>query len=144
MKTLSPPSASHLLKELRKEGLLLEEKERNYIYYVADIKNSLFIDLSRAYWSDVVRRIELVEYLERELISPLVIIFGSLNKAEAKRDSDLDIAIFTVSKKQINLSDFEKKIKRKIQVFAFKGIKDVKNKDLLNNILNGHIISGGW
>ena len=144
LRKISPPSASQLLKDLKKENLLIKEKERNYIYYAANIKDSLFIDLSRIYWSYIMKRVGIVERLKNEMISQSIILFGSLSKAEAKHNSDLDIAIFTTSKKQIDLSDFEKKLKRKIQVIMFKEMEDVKNKDLLGNILNGHIISGGW
>ncbi len=142
---ISPPSASTLLKELKKEGLLKGEKERNYIFYVANREDKQFIDLSKIYWSYVLRKVGLLGYLEKEFLNlPLIILFGSLSKAEVKKDSDVDLAIFAPSKKSFSLGSFERKLKRKIQIFIFKSKEEVKNKELLNNILNGHILEGNW
>jgi len=141
IRKISPPSASKLLGRMEKKGLLKKENERNYIYYFANKESELFIDLSKIYWAEILRKLGLIDNIKK-LITPVIILFGSLNKAEVKGDSDVDLAIFTLSKKEINIQSFEKKLKRKIQIFRFKTIKDVKNKDLLNNILNGFVIGG--
>ena len=141
---ISPPTASKLLDEYRKEGVLKKEEERQFFYYFANKENSLFIDLSRIYWKMQLSRIGLIDFFEKEFINPIIILFGSLSKAETKIDSDMDIAIFTATKKEINLKQFEKKINRTIQLFLFQKIEDVKNKDLLKNILNGCILKGYW
>ena len=106
--------------------------------------NKIFIELSRIYWLIVFKKIGFIDYLERELITPLTILFGSFSKAEIEDNSDIDLAIFTISNKNIDVKKFENKIKRKIQLFIFKNKKEVKNKELLNNILNGFIMSGSW
>jgi hypothetical protein len=45
-------------------------------------------------------------------------------------------------KKEVNLEKFEKKLKRKIQIFFFDSLTEIKNKELLNNILNGCVLEG--
>ncbi len=141
---ISPPSASKLLNNLEKEGLLKKEKDKLYIYYSANRENKLFINLLRAYWNEEFKKIGLIEYLNKELLNPVIILFGSFSKAEIMNNSDVDIAIFSIFKNNINLNNFEKKLKRKIQVFMFKNQEEVKNKDLLKNILNGYNLSGSW
>lgn len=141
---VSPPSASKFLSEMEKEGLLEREKERNYIFYVAKRESRLFVELSRIYWSRMLERSGLVDYLEKECLEPLVVLFGSLSKAEAKKDSDFDVAVFTSTENKLDFSRFEKKLKRKVQVFVFMNRKKVKNRDLLNNILNGYVVRGRW
>lgn len=141
---ISAPTASVLLSRLNKEGLLNREEERNYIYYFANKENRLFISLLRTYWLLKFEENGLIEYLEKELITPLVILFGSFSKAEVKEGSDIDVALFTPSRNKLDLGKFEKKLGRKIQLFLFKDRKDVKNGHLLSNILNGFIISGSW
>lgn len=136
---ISPPTASKILFELYKEELLLMEKDRNYIFFYANKNNKIFIDLSRIYWS--IKLKELTNFLDKNLINPSIILFGSLSKAETKEDSDADICIIA-HKKEINLKNFEKKLKRKIQVFFFNFIEDIKNKELANNILNGYLLHG--
>jgi len=139
---ISPPSASKLLNNYKKEGLLKKEKEKNYIYYTANKESKIFIELSRIYWHTKIKESGLLEHLEKELINPLIILFGSFSKAEITQNSDIDIAIFTKTKKQANLEKFEKKLNRKIQAFQF--TEKAKNKELQNNIQNGFILEGSW
>ncbi len=141
---ISPPSASTLLQKLEKEGLLIREDERNYTYYAANKESGLFIDLSRAYWRQIFEKSGLVTYLEKELAKPTIILFGSFSKGEVKEGSDIDLAIFTPTHKQLDFQAFQKKLGRKIQLFTFKAREEVKSRELLNNILAGYILSGDW
>ena len=136
---ISPPTASKILFELNKEGLLLIEKDRNYIFYYANKNNKMFIDLSRIYWN--LRLGNLVNFLNKNLTNPAIILFGSLSKAETKNDSDIDICIIG-HKKELNIKNFEDNLKRKIQLFFFSSVEDMKNKELANNIINGYILEG--
>ena len=136
---VSPPTASKLLARYKDEGLLLEERYRNYIFYYANRENPVFKDLSKIYWRHVLR--ELLDFLGKKLAMPAIILFGSLAKAEAKKDSDIDVAVFA-SQKEIDISEFERKIGRKVQLFWFTSLKDVKSKELANNIINGYTLKG--
>ena len=142
IRKISPPTASKLLEHYRKESLLKREEDRQFLYYFADKGSSIFSDLSRIYWKDHLG--ELSKELSIKFLSPAIILFGSLSKAEVKMGSDIDIAVFAPSEKKINLKEFEKKLKRNIQLFMFKSRENVKNKELLNNILNGYILEGKW
>ena len=141
---ISPPSASKYLEEFHKQALLEKEEELNYIFYKANKKNPLFISLSQMYWYQQFKKGGLLLYIEQELINPIIIIFGSFAKAEINENSDIDIAIFSDTKKKTDLNSFEKKLGRKIQVFYFQKREDIKNKELLNNILNGYKMGGNW
>ncbi|MFH1505910.1 MAG: ArsR family transcriptional regulator [archaeon] len=141
---ISPPSASTLLASLENEGLLKSEKEHRYIFYSANRENMLFVELCKAYWRMRFKKIGLLDYLQEELVNPLVVLFGSFSKAEIKQDSDIDMAVFSVTKKELDLRSFEKKLKRNMQLFAFKDEKDVLNKELLKNIRNGFVLLGRW
>lgn len=136
---ISPPTASTLLGAYNSEGLLLKEHYRNYIFFYANKESRDFIGLSRIYWSYKLKNI--VSYLEKELTTTAILLFGSLSKAEAKSDSDADLAVFA-NKRELGISHFEKKLKRNIQLYVFRSIRDIKSKELANNIINGHILSG--
>ena len=136
---VSPPTASKILFEFNKEGLLLIEKDRNYIFYYANKNNKLFIDLSRIYWSSKLAK--LIDFLNKKLTNPSIILFGSLSKAETKNDSDIDICVIG-HKKELDLKDFENNLKRKIQLFFFNSLEDIRNKELANNIINGYVLEG--
>ncbi|GIU68810.1 MAG: hypothetical protein KatS3mg002_0046 [Candidatus Woesearchaeota archaeon] len=141
---ISPPTASKILENMHKEGLLKKEKDKLYIYYYPNRGCDLFIELTRIYWKNVLENCGLLKELEETFLNPVVILFGSLSKAEAKKDSDIDLAIFAPSKKEFNSEKYEKLLKRKIQLFIFKNLEDVKSKELLNNILNGYKLKGDW
>src|SRR4030067_2037353 len=135
----SPPTASKLLADYRGLGMLVSDRDRNYIFYYTNKNSKDFMDLSRVYWRHKLS--EVIEYLNKELLNPVVILFGSLSKAEVKIDSDIDLCIFS-HKKRINLKDFEKKFKRKIQILFYNSFKDINNQELKNNIYNGYILNG--
>ena len=103
----------------------------------------MFVKLQQLYYQGKFK--SLFEEIEKEFVSPVIILFGSFAKTEVSKNSDIDIAVFSVSKKKINLKKYEKKYGREIQLFVFKDRKKLeKNEDLLNNILNGFIVSGSW
>ena len=144
MINVTPPTASKLLESYRKEGLLKKEEEKQYFYYFANKESSLFIDLMRIYWKFKFENVGLIKFFEEIYLNPLIILFGSLSKAESKLDSDIDMAVFASTKKNIKLERFEKKLDRGIHLFVFRGKGDVKSTELLNNILNGYVIRGHW
>src|SRR3989344_2491647 len=136
---ISPPTASKLLLSYYKENILLKENYRNYIFFYANKDSKRFIDLSRIYWSYKLE--EIVLFTKKNLNNPLIILFGSFAKAEVIPSSDIDLAVFS-HKKQLTFTNFEKKLNRKIQLFWFNSLNDVKSKELLNNIVNGCVLSG--
>ncbi len=141
IQNISPPHASEILKSLRKEGLLLMEEEKKYHLYHANRESQLFIKLQRAYYLKKFK--ELIKFLEEEYLNPVIILFGSFAKAEVSKNSDIDIAIFSPTKKVADVSAYENKLKRTIQLFTFKNREELP-PELLNNILNGTILAGSW
>jgi len=136
---ISPPTASIVLSEYLKEGILKKEIYRRYHLFYANKESELFINLSRIYWS--IKLKELTDFIEKNLLNPTIIIFGSLSKAEAKQDSDIDIAIIS-EKKDINVTHFGKKLGRDIQLFWFNSLSSIKESELKNSILNGYLLKG--
>jgi predicted nucleotidyltransferase len=141
---ISPPTASKILAELNKRGILKREQDKQFIYYYADKDSDLFIDMQKIYYKKLIKEAGLIDFFEKELLNPVIFLFGSLSKAEAKKDSDIDLAIFTSTKKEVDIKKYEKLLKRKIQLFIFKDKEELKIKELLNNILNGYKIAGNF
>lgn len=134
---VSPPTASKILENFGKDGLLRMEKERGYMLYHADNGNQDFMDLSRMYWRHSLS--PLIDRLERGVLEPYIILFGSLSKAEAKKDSDVDIAVLG-EKKAIDVSAIERKVGRKIHIFWFKSWESLKGNDIENSIRLGYVL----
>ena len=141
---ISPPTASKELELMKSRSLLKRERFRHFIFYYANKDSDSFRDLSVIYWKTLLKKSGLIDHITNHTLEPVIILFGSLAKAETRPESDIDLAIFTPSKTNLDISVFETKIKRNIQILIFKDRDDVKNIGLLNNILNGYKIYGNW
>ena len=144
IRKISPPSASKLLETYLREGLLGREEEHRYKFYVANKDDAGFAALCRAYWLQALKKSGIIDYLERECLASLVVLFGSLAQAEVRHGSDIDLALFSGASKAPDVGHFEKKLGRKIQILMFKKGEDVKNRELMSNVMNGLILSGRW
>lgn len=134
---VSPPTASSLLSLYHKEGLLVKPSRTAKLY--ANRESRVFVALSRLYWQERLKPI--TEHLELKLFSPAIVLFGSLSKAEVNRESDIDLAVFA-TKKALDVTHFERKLKRSIQIFWFPSLSYMKDSELATSIINGHVLSG--
>ncbi len=143
---LGLPSVSNYIKQLEKEHLIVKKEVYGMKLYFANRENSKF----KIYKiQDSKTRLDssgLIELLEKELNYPTIVLFGSKAKGEDTEKSDYDLAVFTETKRELNLNNFENKLNSKIQLFVFndKDVKNmkIKNKELLNSIMNGITIRG--
>ena len=136
---ISPPTASKMLKEFAEEGMLKKKEERGFLFFSVNHESKIMRDLSRIYWQEKLK--PLTEYIEETIFSTAIILFGSLSKLECRKESDIDILVFSKSKKNINLNQFEKKFGREIQIFVYESLGKI-NKELRNNVINAHILKG--
>ncbi len=143
---INPSTASKYLNQLAREGLLIKKKERNLILYSADTESRKFRDFKIYYNIKKIRESGLVDFLEKEMNYPeTIVLFGSYVKGENTKRSDIDLFILSASEVP-DLKPFQKKLEAEIQIFVHsrKEIEQmkIKNKELLNNIINGIRLSG--
>jgi len=136
------PSVIRYCKELEKENILTMIKTGNVSFYTADKTSNKFITQKKLYNINSLYISDLIDFLRKELSNPTIIVFGSYSKGEDIETSDIDLYIETHSNKNIDLENYEKKLSRNIQVFKHKNIKEIKNLNLSNNIVNGIILNG--
>ncbi len=132
----SPPTASKTLQELHKQGLLKRLVDKQQHLYSAN-RDSLFKDLQRIYYKQQLQTI--IQTIQEETHNPTIVLFGSLAQAETNKQSDVDLAVFTPTKKPLQLQHKT----RTIQVFQHKSIDELP-QELQKNILNGFQIAGYW
>ena len=143
MTKIAPATASTKLKMFAKRTILKERKERNFIFYKAKLDSDYYKDLKIFYTIRKVRKCELIEKLNHIYIKPTLILFGSASHGLDTEDSDIDLLVISENKKEFKEKNkFEKKLNRKLQLFIVKDIKELKNKHLINNILNGISLQG--
>jgi hypothetical protein len=141
---IAPATASKILKVLSRKGLLISRKYRRFNLYKSNLDSDFYRDL-KVFWNT--RRIKesgLIESLNLFYLKPTIILFGSASVGIDTETSDFDIVI--ISEKTKEFADreiFEKKLKRKLQLFAVRGLKDLRNEHLINNVLNGITLQGG-
>ncbi len=145
----SPTTVSKYLDRLKGRGILRSRIKFNHLLFRANKENYAFKDLKIYYNIKKLRSSGLIDYLVEEFNSPeAIVLFGSFRKAEDIPGSDIDLLIITPIKKEIKLEKFKKKLGRDIQLFLFskKEINKMKlrNKNLLNNLINGIVLCGFW
>lgn len=136
------PSVIRYCKELEKEEILKKESISGVSTYSADRNSKKFLIAKRLFNIGLIFESGLIEFIVKGCFNPVIVLFGSYSKGEDIEGSDIDLYIETPSKTTIELDEFEKKLQRKIQLFIYKNIHQVKNKELANNILNGIVLNG--
>lgn len=88
----------------------------------------------------------LIDYLNKEFNLPAIFLFGSAAKGEATSTSDLDIFVYTQTRKEPDTERFSKRLGRPLQIFVMneREFEDLKKKNphLANAILNGIPLAG--
>lgn len=140
---ISPTTASKELKILANQGLLKERKERLYSLYRANLESDFYKDLKTFYNIRKIKDSGLIDALNKFYLKPTIILFGSASFGLDTKTSDFDLLVISEKRKEFpELKKFEKKLDRKIQLFVVKDIKELRNKHLINNILNGVVLQG--
>ncbi len=137
----SSAGASKSLKNLAKQNLVEEQKTKAVSNYKAKLTPQ-FIQLKKIYNLYSLYNSKLVDFLKKEYEFPdSIIIFGSYARGEDSEKSDIDIVVITRLEKSLNLSQFEKKLQRKINILELKNLKKAK-KEFINNLINGIVLEG--
>lgn len=141
---LAHTSTKSYLITLKKENIIKETIEkkgkRNFPIYTANLANAEYKLYKKIYNLNKVLNLGLVDFLRDKFMPKTIILFGSYSRGEDIENSDVDI--FVEAKKQdINLQQFENKLKRKIELHFNENFNNYA-KELKNNIANGNILYG--
>ena len=135
---VSPPTASTLANNLEKGDLIKIKKEKVQYKVFGNLENEYFRKLKRIY--NLFFLLDLTNFLVKKFEPNAITVFGSYSKGEDTEDSDIDVFIDSVLRKEIDLQKFEKQLNRRIHLH----VKDIKKipKELRKNIINGIILYG--
>jgi len=139
----TPTAVSNGLIELKKDGIVRVEKSENIKLLSIELErdNPKVIEIKRIENLKLIYESGLSNYLRENFPGSTIILFGSYSKGEDIRESDIDIAVIG-KEKETDLSDFDKRLERKIIINFYDSFKKI-HKHLLENILNGIILNGG-
>ena len=140
---ITPATASKKLKELSKQSILKHRKERVLDLYKANLESDAYKDLKRYYTISNLRKSALIESLNEFYLKPAIILYGSSSKGMDTETSDIDLVIISENIKEFpKRAEYEKKLGKGIHIFAVRKINDLKNMNLVNNVLNGIVLGG--
>ncbi len=140
---VAPATASKELKGFVKKDLLKERRERMLNLFFANLESSLYRDLKIFYNIRKLKDSLLIDALDKFYLKPAIVLFGSCASGTDMETSDFDLLVVCEKTKECpNIKMYEQKLNRRLQIFVVRGIKDLKNENLINNILNGITIQG--
>lgn len=137
---ISPNSVRKYVVELKKKGIIEQKKEANMILIRANIESEAYKREKRIYNLRNIYSSGVVDFLYKYYNPKAIVLFGSYSRGEDILRSDIDIGIITNNEKRPDLSTFEKKLSRKIELSLFTR-KEV-SKEFFNNIINGIVLKG--
>lgn|SRR3989338_10373040 len=142
----NPVTVKNYLKEFVKIGVLSRKKERMLEIYSSNTEDFYYKQYKKIYNQLKLIESGLLDFLKNEFNLPIIITFGSYERGEDNKNSDLDIFLLTELKKEMQLDNYEKKIGRPIQLHIMNGREFANakkdNPDLVNSIINGSILNG--
>lgn len=137
---LAVTSVKKHLDELVEEGLLRKNDKTLYPSFVAEYTNPLFVLYKKYVIMVKILESGVLDYIEKEIYPSCIVLFGSVSKGEYQKSSDIDMFI-QAGKKDLNITAFEKKLKHEIHLIFEADLKKL-SPELLNNIINGDVVSG--
>jgi len=136
---ISLPSVKKHIEQLLKQELVVEVKNGVYKGYKS-LFSSKYKILKR---NDLLFRLEesgLIKELEKTFTPNCILLYGSAVEGTDDERGDIDIFVQS-SKKNIDISKYEKKINRTINILYEPDMKKIDNK-LKNTLSNGIVLNG--
>lgn len=113
---ISPNSAQRFLNLFFNQKFILEFRKANLRYFKANIDSIVFRKLKLTFSLKKIEDSGLINYLRERF--PQVILFGGVAQGIDDSQSDIDIICIGI-KKHIELHQFEKKLKKEINIHIF-------------------------
>lgn len=138
---LAPTSVRPGIKTLIKLKLVKKKQSRPFDGFIADRENGDFIYYKRVYNLYALK--ELKSAIVEACYPRLLVLFGSYSIGEDVETSDIDLFIISKTRKEINFNEFERKLKRKINLMI---VEDFDKMDdvIKKKIFNGIVLYGGF
>lgn len=140
---IAPATASKALKELRDEGIVAEQIVKNLYLYKASVRNDKYRDMKIFYNIRTIKESGLIESMVSYYPKATIVLFGSMSTGYDYKDSDIDMVV--ISDDPMDFPEekkFSKKLGRELHIFPVRGLEDLNNPHLINNVIDGTLIRG--
>lgn len=137
----SPIKVRSVVLELKRQNLVSESREKNLVLFKSNRDGEQFKRYKMVY--NLLKAYEICEVIEKKIEPDAIILFGSALRGEDAEESDFDICIVGSKEVDINFGTIEKDMNRKISLLFAKDVTELKkNRELLNNLINGFVLRG--
>jgi predicted nucleotidyltransferase len=140
---ISRSQLAQWLKKFEKKGIIKRVKQKGKMpYYVQNFDSQDFHQRKRFFALKHFYETGFLNHLA-QCDAETIIIFGSFARTDWHDKSDIDLFVFGKGN-NLNISLYEKKLKREVQLFHFRKLKDMNklSPGLLPYIAAGDIIKG--
>ena len=141
---LAHTSVKIILQNLIKNNLIVLEKERKgkriFPIYFSNLDKENYKKLKKINNLLEISESGLIEEIDRKIMPKSIVLFGSYSKGEDIESSDIDLFV-EAGDLEIDLTKFEKKLFRKINLYFDENLKKL-SKNLKENIINGIVLEG--
>jgi len=137
---LSHATVLKYIADLDKLSFIKKKEATLYPTYFANTENKKYKFYKRDWLVFKINESGLIDLIQKETLSSSIILFGSGAKATFTEKSDIDIFV-EANETKLNLSKYEKKLNRKINLLFEQNINNL-SKELRNNIINGVVLYG--
>ncbi len=140
---LSMPTIIGVTDILAKKRLIIKTKRKALTNVIANPENPVFTRIKRVHNLEQIYLSGIVDYLSRAYGYPKnIILFGSFSRGEDVENSDIDIAVVTNKKLRLDMSEYEKALKKEINVHEVNLHK--LSEEFKSNLANGIVFEGSW
>jgi predicted nucleotidyltransferase len=137
-------SVKKILKELIKEKIIIEKNEKRgkriFPVFYSNLNYERFKIIKKINNLKDIYESGLISKIENEFMPKAIVLFGSYCFGEDIEESDIDLFV-EAKEKKIDLKKFEKKLKRKINLFFKQNFNKISS-GLKENIINGIVLQG--
>ena len=140
---VSQPAVMKALPELKKSNLIITEQDKETKRWSIGLNrdNQRIMQLKRTDNLKMIYESGLADLLEISFAGATIILFGSYSMGEDTINSDIDIAVIGRKEKEVDLSEYEKALERKITINFYDSFKNI-HKNLKESICNGIVLEG--
>lgn len=141
---VSSTAVAKSLKYLEKNEIALIKRNKLMNLHLIQLnrENPRAVQLKRVENLKALYESGVLEKLEEDFPGTTIILFGSYSKGEDTIKSDIDIAIIGTKDRIIDLSKYDKFLKKEIIINFYLSFKDI-HKNLKESLFNGILLSGG-
>ncbi len=136
---LAQSSVRNHINFLLKENIIIKKTSSPFDGFIANRENEDFIFYKRIYNYSSLKGLK--DFIVKTCYPKSIVLFGSYFRGEDTESSDIDLFLLSNSFKEIDFSEFEEILLRKINVLQSKDISDL-DKKIQNKIKNGLVLMG--